>query len=101
MPRTDLTCTWRLLGCGAVLCALPAVARLPYFPTTAAAQMLAAVGQTPEWSRAAAYGRPAPALARALAAAPADPALRLAAAAWERSADEIAETEEPAWCGNS
>jgi hypothetical protein len=92
---------WRLFACGSVLGALGAVVRLPYFHTTVAAQMLAAVGQTPEWSRAAAYGRPAPRMKRALAAAPGNSALHIGASSWELSAAEIAETAEPAWCGNS
>lgn len=81
--------------------ALGAVVRLPYFLTTAAAQVMAAVGQTPEWSRAAAFGCPAPGLERALAAAPADAALHMGAVSWELNATESAETAEPAWCGNS
>src|SRR5437870_13412358 len=84
-----------------VICALNAVVRLPYFPTTAVAQLMAAVGQSPEWSRAAAYGRPATALARVVAAAPGDAALQLGAASWERSAAESAEAAEPAGCWNS
>lgn len=92
---------WRLIAYGSVLEALGAVVRLPYFHTTVAAQMLAAVGQTPEWSRAAACGRPAPRMERALAAAPGDSALHIGALSWELSAAEIAETAEPAWCGNS
>jgi hypothetical protein len=92
---------WRLFVCGALVGAVAAVARLPYFPSTAAAQLLAAVGQSPEWSRAAAYGGPAPGLARALAAAPDDAALHLGAAAWESFAAELAAMDEPGWCGNS
>src|SRR5947209_8015725 len=51
--------TWRLFASGLLLGAVGAVVRLPYFPTTATAQVMAAVGQTPEWSGPLGWGRAA------------------------------------------